>query len=245
MGLRIDRRGSKATPKPIAIRSHKRYTSLTWRDILVDRIKRLNRLLNIQQYEIRVRYQEVAARYQEVVELRWALLKAQCFEQARQLFGAQLSHVVYKNINVGGEKTALLVSVYCMDRQPSDSINGRPERTALPFPSPEQQEYELELLDGCLADSLQRSQWMPRRLVLELCDWKSDNSVSSPDWPYVSRRRAEFCRGSFDACAAWRKETQLSPTEVAKVSVDTALVICDDDPGEESGEESYAESVTP
>ncbi|KAK8001848.1 hypothetical protein PG991_014070 [Apiospora marii] len=154
MGLRIDRRGSKAKPSPIVTTSHQRYNSQTWINILVDRIKRMNRLLNIQQYENHVRYQEVAARYQEVLELRWALLKAQCFEQARQLFGAQLSHVVHNSVNVGGGKTALLVSFYCMDRRPSDSIDGRPARTALPLPSPEQQGYELELLDGCLADSL-------------------------------------------------------------------------------------------
>lgn len=205
----------------------------------MDRIKRLNRLLSIQQYENHVRYQEVAARYQEIVDLRWALLKAQCLEQAGQLFGAQVSHVVYNSINVGREKTALLVSIHCVGRRPSDSICGRLERTALPLPSTEQQDYELELLDGCLADALQRSQWMPRRLILEVCDWQSDSNVSIPAWPYVSRRRAELCRGGFDACAAWRKENHLPPTEATKVSADTALAVCDDS----SGEESYPEVI--
>ncbi|KAK7954882.1 hypothetical protein PG988_015576 [Apiospora saccharicola] len=240
MGSRTYKRGKKATPRPTAVTSRKGYESLASRNNLLNRIKRRNRLLKIQRYEIR---------YQEVVELRWALLKSQCFEQARQLFGPQMSHVVYDAVNCGndgikdsvkiqGEEPLFRVTVHCIGRRPSDSIAGKSERTALPLPSPEQQKYELEQLDDCLAGSLQeRSQWMPRRLVLEVFDWLSDS------WDGItSRRRAEFCHGSFDACAAVRMEAPMLPTtEVPKVPADAELEVDNDD----SGEESYVEAVTP
>lgn len=98
MGIRIDKRGSKATPGPITIISHKHYKSLVSSKNLVDGIKRLKRLLSIQQEEVHARYWEAAARYQENNELRWAVLKAQCLEQARQLFGTHLSHVAYDTV---------------------------------------------------------------------------------------------------------------------------------------------------
>ncbi|KAK8041194.1 hypothetical protein PG994_014201 [Apiospora phragmitis] len=269
MGLRIDKRDRKAPPpKPVTITSHKDFKSLILRNTLVNQIKRLNRLLSIQQKEIYTRYREVAARYQEVVELRWAFLKAQCLEQARQMFGTQLSHLVYDTViwgtygikdgvGIREEDAAFVVSIHCVNRQArsssSSSSNGTPARTTLPPPPREQREDELELLDGCFAAALQRPQWMPRHLVLEICDWQSGGGGSGDchghgsatprrmPSPYVSQRRAEFCQGSFDACAAMREEAQARSAEVAKVSADTALVVCDDD----SGEESHREAVAP
>ncbi|KAK8017612.1 hypothetical protein PG993_013938 [Apiospora rasikravindrae] len=246
----------------VNIASHKDFKSLVLRDALVGRIKRLNRLLGIQQNEIQARYREVAARYQEVLELRWVCLKAQCMEQARQLYGTKLSHVMYDTIICGidgikdgvevrEKETTFVVSVHCVGRRASSSnnsssskTNDTSERTTLSLPSREQQDYELEQLDGCLAAALQRPKWMPRQLMLEVFDWQSggggdyhSHGSATPRTmppPLVSRRRAAFCLGSFDACAIMQKEAEERPAEVAKVSADAALVVCDDDSSPES-----------
>ncbi|KAK6848921.1 hypothetical protein PG995_012754 [Apiospora arundinis] len=265
MGLKIHKRGNKSPPTT----SHKDFKSLLLRDSLVDRIKKLNRTIKAQQIEIHARYREVAARYQEVLELRWTYLKAQCLEQAQQLFGTHLSHVVYDAViwgiagvrdgrGVREEDTTLVVSVHCVNRRARRSYHSDPasfpaaaeNTTAISqHPPREQQIYELELLDGCLADALQqRPQWMPRHLVLEIIDWPTsgashggnDAAAAAPS-RYVSRRRAEVCRGTFDACTAMRKEAQSQPADVAKVSADTAFVY-NDDSGEESQDATTAES---
>ncbi|KAK8135259.1 hypothetical protein PG984_003199 [Apiospora sp. TS-2023a] len=238
--------GGKSTPTPINVLSHKHYNSLVSRDDLEDRIKRQDRLLNIQQYEIHAlrrgeaalhrgaaaRDRENVELYRENIELRWAILKAQCWEQARQLFGPQLSHV-FCDVVIWKGKLVSRASVHCVGRRPSDSIGGRPERTALPLPSSEQQKYELEQLDGCLADALQqRSQWMPRRFILEVVDWLNDSDISTPPGippPHLFRCLRSRTEG----------EAQMLPTDGAKVSADAALVVDDGD----SGEESHAEAV--
>ncbi|KAK7966124.1 uncharacterized protein PG986_000401 [Apiospora aurea] len=255
----MGKRRSKARPEPVTITSHKDFKSLVLRDTLVDRIKRLNCLLNIQKNELHARNREIATRYQEVVELRWACLKAQCTEQARQLFGQQLSHLVYgttiwgidgikDGVAIREEEAAFVVSIHCIDRRARSSSNGTQETSTTLSPPPrEQHEYELELLDECLASALQRPKWMPRHLILEVSDWQSRggdchrHGSATPRRippPLVSRRRAEFCQGSFDACAAMQKEAQERPAEVAKVSADAALVVCDDDSSPESDREA-------
>ncbi|KAK8101589.1 hypothetical protein PG999_011963 [Apiospora kogelbergensis] len=263
MGLNINKKGNESSPTPVIGVSRKDFKLLLRRESLADRAKRLSHALRAHQIEIEARYREVAARYQEVLELRWVFLKAQCMEQARQLFGTHLSHVVYDtvfrgiegirdSVGVRAERATLVVSIHCVNRRAgsSDSTTSLfpAEETPLSqHPTREQQMYELELLDGCLAATLkERPQWMPQHLVLEIFDWQSgdgsngiNNTTATETSRCVSRRRAEVCRGTFNACAAMRKETQAQLTEAAKVSDDTAS-ICNNDSGIELCDEVAA-----